>query len=211
MPPYTPDRVVRSLTAVVSVAYFVAWIGAAVVLTAAPAVKAFGGAGAEWVWGLHVPATTLDSATTVLTNWGSAQLVIEDVRGALKIPLAMLPWWLVAVLWTHAAVVAALLLMALHQLRSIFRRVRDGIPFDQENASRMRRLGLLLLALALFNGIAELATALAISDRLVSDDVTVSVAFRVDPMAVFLALVLVTLAEIFRRGAELEHEQSLVI
>jgi hypothetical protein len=40
---------------------------------------------------------------------------------------------------------------------------------------------------------------------------TVPNGFHVDGTVVFVALVLMALAEVFRRGAELEHEQSLVV
>lgn len=211
MQAYRPDRVVRVLTTLVSIAYFVLWAGAAVVLIAAPAAKLFAGGNPNWVWGLKVPVTALDSAATVHTNWGIAHLVIHDVRADLRVPIAMLPWWVIAVLWTHAAAAFALTLLSLHQLRRIFQRVRDGAPFDAHNALRMRWLGLLLLALALFNGVAEFVTSLAVRNGLVSSDLTVTTGLRINLFVVVVALVLVALAEIFRRGAELEHEQSLVI
>jgi len=211
MQAYRPDRVVRVLTTLVSIAYFVVWVGAAVVLIAAPAVKLFAGGNPEWVWGLKVPVSTSDPAATVHTSWGAAQLVVEDARADLRVPIAMLPWWLIAVLWTHAAAAFALLLLSLHQLRRIFQRVRDGAPFDEHNALRMRRLGLLLLALALFNGVAEFITSLAVRNGLVSSELTVTTGLHINVFVVLVAFVLVALAEIFRRGAELEHEQSLVI
>lgn len=211
MEAYRPDRVVRVLSTLVTIAYFGLWAGAVVVLVAAPTTKLLAAGNPDWVWGLKVPATTLDSAATVRTSWGDAELVVEDVRGDLRVPIGMLPWALVAVLWTHAAVFFALVLLSLHQLRRIFQRVRDGAPFDVHNARRMRRLGLLLLAIALFNGLAESVTALVVRNGLVSGDVTVAPGLRLDVPVVLVALVLVALAEIFRRGTELEHEQSLVI
>jgi hypothetical protein len=39
----------------------------------------------------------------------------------------------------------------------------------------------------------------------------VPLGIRVDPMTLFMALVVIALAEVFRRGAELEDEQSLVV
>lgn len=211
MQAHRSDRVVRMLTTLVSIAYFVMWIGAAVSLIAAPAVKLLAAGNPDWVWGLKVPVSTLNRAATVHTSWGAAQLIIRDARADLRVPIATLPWWLIAVLWTHAAAAFALVLLALHQLRRIFQRVRDGAPFDGQNALRMRWLGLLLLAFALFKGIAELATSLAVGAGLVSGDLTVTTGLHINMFVVFVALVLVALAEVFRRGTELEDEQSLVI
>ena len=212
MQAYRPDRVVRALNTVVSIAYFGLWAVTVVVLIAAPAAKLMaGGQPEKWVWALKVPATLLDSEAAVHTSWGPARLVLEDVRGILRLPIATLPWWLVAVLWSHVAVALALMLLSLHHLRRIFQRVRNGAPFDADNALRMRWLGLLLLALAAFDGIAELATSLAVRKGLQGGTVAVATGLHIDMPLVFVALVLVALAEIFRRGSELESEQSLVI
>jgi hypothetical protein len=212
MQAYRPDRVVRALTALVSVAYFVAAAGAAVVLVAAPLARLMAARGdAHWVWALPLPASPLDAEATVRTSWGAARLVAGEVRGDLLLPIVMLPWWLVAVLWTYAAVALGLGVLSLHELRRIFQRVRDGAPFDADNASRVRRLGVLLLALALLDGVAGLVTSLAVRGELVSGGLAVATGLRVNVPLVVVALVLVALAEIFRRGAELETEQALVV
>lgn len=210
MQAYRPDRVVRVLTTLVSTAYFALWIVTSALLVAAPAAKLLAG-GRNWTWELEVPATVRDSEATVSTSWGPARLAVENVRGSLRLPIATLPWGLVAVLWAHVAVLLGLTLVSLHHLRRIFQRVRDGEPFDAGNAVRMRWLGLLLLALAVFNGIAELVTSLALRTDPSSGPVAVAAGLHVNFPLVFVALVLVVLAEIFRRGSELEREQSLVI
>ena len=207
---YRPDRVVRGLTAVVSIAYFALFAVGVLALLAAPGARLLAAGHDNWVWGLDVPAATADT-TSVLTAWGGARLVVDGAPAVLELPIAMLPWWLVGVLWVHAAVAIGLTLLAVHHLRRIFQRVRDGAPFDAQNALRMRWLGLLLLALSLFEGLGRSLTALAVRGRLVGEEIAVSVAPRIDPTTIFVALVLVALAEIFRRGAELEDEQSLVV
>jgi hypothetical protein len=182
-----------------------------VVLLGIPAVKLFAGEDPDWTWGLPVPAAVADPEATVLTRWGPARLRVEDVRGSLRLPIAMLPWWFVAVLWTYAVAAFALMVTALHHLRRIFQRVRDGAPFDAHNARRLRWVGLLLLALALVNGVAELITALAVRRGLAGSSITVPSGVRMDVPIVLFALMLLALAEIFRRGAELEDEQRLVV
>jgi hypothetical protein len=209
---YHPDRVVRVLNTLVSFAYFAVWVAAVVVLVAAPVARLLStGQPDGWTWSLEVPATLTHAQSSVQTSWGQARLVVEDVRGMLRLPIATLPWWLVGVLWTHVAIVLALTLASLHHLRRIFRRVRDGAPFDADNALRLRWLGLLLLALTLFDGVAQLVTSLAVRGGLAAGSVAVTPGLRVDLPLVFVALALIALAEVFRRGAELEREQSLVI
>ena len=205
-----PDGVVRFLTLLVSIAYAGAWAGALIVLAGAPLVRALGG-DTHWRWGLPVPVTIADVDATVVTGWGAAQLEVEDVRGVLRLPIATIPWWLFGVLWTHTAVAFALMVALLHHLRRIFQRVRDGAPFDVQNAVRLRWVGLLLLALSLLNGLAELVTSVMVRQGLAGGRIAVAGGLRFEATFLLTALVLIALAEVFRRGAELEHEQSLVV
>lgn len=211
METYRPDRVVKVLTTLVSIAYFGFGILGPLVLIAAPLVKLLTDGDPDWIWGLRVPASVPEAQATVLTTWGPARLEVEDVHGVLRLPLSMLPWWLVAVLWAHVAVVFALIMLFLHQLRRIFQRVRAGAPFDAANARRLRWLGLLLIAVAVVNGVAEQVASGAVRVGMASGAITVQRGLHLDLSAILVALVLVALAEIFRRGAELEDEQSLVV
>jgi hypothetical protein len=208
---YRSDRVLSVLNTLVSIAYFVLWITAIVVVVAAPAARLWAQDHSGWIWDLKVPAIVHGSEAPVVTGWGSARFVVQHVRGDLILPLGQVPWWLFAALWTHALVGLGLLLLAFHHLRRIFQRVRDGEPFDTQNALRMRWLGLLFLGLTLFNSLAELVTSLAVRKGVVSSTISVAGGPHLDLGNVFIALVVVALAEVFRRGAELEREQSLVI
>lgn len=211
MEPRPRDRVVRFMAAAVSIAYYGLWAIGLVVLVAGPAARLLARADSTWVWGVRVPATVLDSVATVRTRWGPAQLVLEEAHAELQLSIATLPWWLVGVLWMQVAVMLALTLTSLHQLRRIFQRVRDGAPFDAQNAVRMRRLGLALLALSLFESLVGVATSLSVRAGVAGDSFAVAAEPRLNLAAIAFALVLVALAEVFRRGAELELEQSLVI
>ena len=211
MQEYRPDRVVRVLTTLITVVFYGLLSVAALMLIATPALKLFAAGDREWEWGVPVPVVIQDTEVTVQSRWGSGSLEVDDARGSLRLPIAMLPWWLFALLWTHAAAAVGLTVLFLHHLRRIFQRVRDGIPFDAANAMRLRRLGMVLLALALLNGVAELVVTLAVRGQLSDGNVIVPAAIPIDMSLVFVGLVLIALAEIFRRGAELEDEQSLVV
>jgi hypothetical protein len=185
-------------------------VGAIVILIGTPLAKALGGA--DWTYGLPVPASVTGPGTTVATSWGAAELKLDEVRAELDLPISMLPWWLVAVLWCYLAVAGVLMLLSVYQVRRIFQRVRDGAPFDAQNAVRLRSVGLFLLAFGLITGLGEFCTALAIRGGLRSSSaISVSSGFHINGPIVLIALGLVALAEIFRRGAELETEQSLVV
>lgn len=225
MPVHHPDRVLGVLAVVTSISFYLLAAACAAVLVAGPAARLLadgptGRQGARqapatvnsvWEWGLEVPAELRDAEEPVETPWGPGRVEIERVRATLMLPIATLPWRLVAILWTHVAFLSALMLLALHHLRRIIQRVRAGAPFEAANALRMRRLGVLLLALTLLDDLARYATAVAVRNWLASRTVEVAVVPRFDLRVAFVALVIIALAEVFRRGAELEDEQSLVI
>jgi hypothetical protein len=207
-----PDRMVRLLTAMASLAYFAFCAIAALVLVALPAIKVFGGDSPKFHYGLGLPVTVSNLETTVQTAWGPAPVKLDEARAVLQLPISMLPWWLLTVLWAYAAAAAVLILMTLQNLRRIFQRVRDGAAFDAQNAFRLRTLSLLLLALAMLNAVAEQATAVIFRRGLAADSILgVPYALHVNGTLILVALVLMALAEVFRRGADLESDQALVI
>lgn len=208
---YRPDRVVNVLTALASIAYYGLLGLAVVVLLGLPTIKLAGSGDAGWMIGLTVPVISVDPDVTVLTRWGDARLEVEDLHGSLRLPVGALPWGLFAVLWVYVAAAAALGLLFLHHLRRLFQRVREGAPFHAANAVRLRWLGLLALALAVLSGVSESVTAQAVRGGVLSERVEVPLGLSVDGSAVLFGLVLLALAEIFRRGAELEEEQSLTV
>ena len=216
MQAYRPDRVVRFLTAVVSFAYFALWGLAILALITVPVMKLFAGDDRDWMLGIgsvqiELSPTAMDSVVSVPTTWGPASLEVDAVRADLKMPIVLLPWSIVALIWIMVATGTSLILLSLHHLRRIFQRVRDGAPFDAHNALRLRWLGFLLLALAALAAVIDLTTSLATREWLARNGVTVAMGLHMDGSLVFVALVLIALAEIFRRGAELEQEQSLVV
>jgi low affinity Fe/Cu permease len=209
---FRPDRLVRMMAAVASFAYFAFWIGGILVLVALPAVKALGGSSSNFHYGLELPVATPNMEATVQTTWGPAPLKLDEARAKLQLPIPILPWSLLAVLWIYTAVAFTLILTFLQNLRRIFQRVRDGAAFDAQNAVRLRTLSLLLLALTTVNAVADVATAMAVRRGLeTTGSFAVPSGLHADLTLVPVALVLMALAEVFRRGAELEDEQSLVV
>jgi hypothetical protein len=146
---------------------------------------------------------------------------MEDTRVRVSLPLASVPWSFVALFMLHAFVAMAFVMFAIHNVRRIFQRIRDGSPFDSENAERMRAAGLSLVGLAVFGVVGRvlvpfLPRGLAVEPPNVSAAVSVdSTHLWFSPLpdfpVLFVALVLLALGTIFRRGAELEQEQSLVV
>ena len=205
------DQLPNILATVTTVLFYLTIAGSALVLVGLPIIKLAGAENQQWSWGIPVSAVAAEGETSVATRWEGTVLRVEDIRGSLRLPLGPLPWSLFALLWLHGAVIAGLMLAILHHLRQLFRSVREEAPFDAANAVRLRWLGWLLLALATINTVAGAAVSFAVRGAVAGGGVRVPASLKVDMTMVFVALVLLALAEIFRRGAELEDERALVI
>jgi hypothetical protein len=207
-----PNRVIRTLTALASFAYYFMWAGAALVLIGLPLIRLFGESLGGFYFGLELPLTSAHFPTRADKLWGWAPLTVDALRYKLDLPISTMPWSFLALLWIYTAAFGALVLVILHNLRRIFQRVRDGAAFDAQNVVRLRRVGALLLAVAGLDAMAEVATSMAVRRGLAPDSsLTIPTGLHIDGTLVVVALVLMVLAEVFRRGADLEHEQSLVV
>ena len=210
--PYRPARALGVLTTLITIAHFVVWFGGTIVLLGAPAVKLLDSSqSAHWTFGLPVGVEVRNPEAVLGAGAGGRQIKITNVRGSLQLAIPAMSWELFAVVWAYLALTFALMVLFLHHLRAVLRRTRDGAPFHPDNAGRLRLLGLLLLALAALQTVGAVLTSLALQNGLRDSRFRVPTGIQVDETLVVFGLVLLTLAEIFRRGAELEHEQSLVV
>jgi hypothetical protein len=201
----------RILVGLASVAYVGIWIGGIVVLLGLPMMRALAPESAPWTWGLPVAVTVDQPPAVVSTAWGTARVEVEDARGSLRLPIPRLPWWLIGVLWTHASLGFALVLTFVGQLRRILRSAAEGAPFEPQNSQRLRRLGVLLLAIVVVSGVADAVTAASARSAMAGSGLTVPAGLHLNGGLALLALVLLSLGRVFRRGAALEHEQSLTV
>jgi hypothetical protein len=214
MQTYRADRVVRLLTGLVSFVYFGAWVVAAFVLIVAPLLKLLApNLVHDPSFRLEVPVTLPRLSATVVSQWDAAPagITLTAVTGDIGLPMSMMPTWFHVAMYAAIAIFFGLLLLFLHHLRVLFRRVRAGAPFDAANAIRMRWLGVLLLGLHVYFGAFDFWLSTMVTRVLASSRIPIGSALHINWLGVFIALVLVGLAEVFRRGAALEEEQSLVV
>lgn len=162
---------------------------------------------------LEVSVTLPGLGATLVPQWQAAPpgITLKRVTGEIALPESMMPAWSRPVGYAAIAILFGLVLLFLRQLRVLFRRVRDGAPFDAANAIRMRWLGVLLLVLHVYFGALDYWISTMVTRVLASSRIPIGSALHINWVGVFIALVLVGLAEVFRRGAVLEDEQSLVV
>ena len=205
------DRILRGLSVVTTMALAVVLLGAVVVLLGAPVAKLFPSVATHLFWGLPVPAAVARMEAPVQTSWGQGRLEVEDARGVLRLPLDAMPWWLFGLLWSHTATMAVLSGLFLHHLRRLLRRARDGDVFNPGNVFDVRRLGVLLLYVAVLDAAVGFVASWFARPLVTGDTLAVATGLHGNGALVLAVFVLWALAEVFRRGAELESEQSLVV
>ena len=208
---YRADGVVKALSWWVSAAYYLSLVAMVGLMFAYLVVRLSGARLPDMT--THV-AVEVDPAGVVLkSKWTpSAPIEVAGLTGEAEIPISSMPFGIFALMWVGYAVCVFLMLYFLHQLRMILRRVRAGAPFDADNARRMRTMGLLLLSILVVKAVVVFAVGMAVMKSF-SDTggARVVAGFHIDGIGVFMGLVLIMLAEIFRRGSALEDEQALVV
>ena len=111
----------------------------------------------------------------------------------------------VAVVLTVVGVscVMAVVMVVLHQLRRIFRRLVEGRPFLDENARRLRFIGLAVVGGELAWATLQFLVQRAVAERLSSAQITFHAVFAPRASLVLAGLALLIVAEIFREGIKM--------
>lgn len=98
-----------------------------------------------------------------------------------------------------------------YQLRKIFATLVTGNPFLLENAKRIRNIGLIIFGGVILEFIVGLVLGIMIMENVIIEGVIFSAKGKLDAAGIFIGLVMLVLAEIFRQGALLKEEQELTI
>lgn len=97
-----------------------------------------------------------------------------------------------------------------HQLRGVVLSLPKS-PFTLDNARRLTRIGWVLLAIQLVFPLTGLVQGWWVSTNVESAGIDLTVRPTIDLTGIFCAALLLVLAQIFRRGAQLEDEQALTV
>lgn len=103
------------------------------------------------------------------------------------------------------------LLPVFWHLRKLLRRFSKGNPFHPESVSHLRRLGLWILATAGIRFALEIGVAASAVTAFGGGDPDLRVAPYLSGALPLLGLAILALAEIFRRGWDLEDEQAWTV
>jgi hypothetical protein len=212
MTSYRADPVVRLLTVGATVFYRVAWVFAVIVVVGVAAVELFAGPELRREFTIGVTATVDLKDVTIGTAWGgSTGLEMNKAAGSLRVPIATAPLGFRLAAYLGLGVIYVLFLRFLFHLRELFLRVRAGEPFDERNATSLRWLGILLILIDTLGSAYSFGLSQLVLRALSAPSMPLASSFSMNGTAIIVGLVLLALAEIFRRGALLEDEQAHVV
>ena len=213
MEKYQPSRGLRGLAVFFSGLYGAAWGFLVLLLVAIPAIETFADRETLATFTLSVPVTAglADARLESTWNGSTAAIGVDDTETTIRVPFWLAAPWFRATTYAFIGVAVAVALLFLFHLRAFFRSARDGTPFDPRNAGRLRWMGLLLLANHLLIEVFTTWQAATVLGTISSPPLALAPSFRLDGRIVLGGLMLLALAEIFKRGAALEDEQSLVV
>ena len=209
---YRADPVIRLLTVMASAFHGIVTVFGVVLIVAVTALELFAGPETRQKFSIGVTTTVHLEDVKIGTAWGgSLRLKMDEAKGSLRVPIASAPLWFRLVTYLGLAITFALFLRFLFHLRELLRRVRAGAPFDDRNATSLRWLGLLLILVNTLASVYSFALSQLVLRAMSPPSVPVTASFSMNGTGIVAGLVLVALAEIFRRGAVLEDEHAHVV
>ncbi len=119
-----------------------------------------------------------------------------------------------ALAWPMVVVMVLGIALFLHGFSLLRRIVSDAAsdaPFTSKNVSRLRRLALVALGIAVLESVAPLLSSALASVGLRGEAFHAEFSLRAEPSSLIIVLVLFALAEVFSRGVELQQENDLTV
>jgi hypothetical protein len=163
---------------------------------------------------MDIPASfslDLHDVSIAAPSLGVAHASVEQARGEGLLTFPPPSGVFLAAVALSVAVVLAWASWILAQLRAVFRTLRDGRPFVSANAARIRRIGYAVIAGEILRVAFALTGNVYVAQHFVADRLQFHVWPHLDFSALVAGLIILVIAEVFRAGARLEEEQSLIV
>ena len=104
-----------------------------------------------------------------------------------------------------------LVLWVVFLIRQVVASVLVGVPFTEQNASRLRLAGLILLLGGIFGPLLEYVHADLVLERVSTQTVPLSPPLTFSTEVILAGLIMLALSTVFGHGKELEDDKSLTI
>lgn len=136
-------------------------------------------------------------------------LPIVGYEGHVKVEADNMRWqagWLFI-----PALLMAGYLFVVYMLRAFIRTVHDGSPFIRENPKRLRIIGYCVTAAGPVYGLLNYLYARVHLHQIDIPNATLEVPIDIYPLAIFLGLIILIIAQVFDYGLSLQTEQDLTV
>src|SRR2546428_4063050 len=195
-----------TLASFLTVLLTIAWYAVAVFLALAlcfaalsPFIDTSGGE-------LGIPVSfSVDPATHRITapSLGIDHAQIEKASGTLRVPIRR------GAFVTTNAILLAVALWVIGQLRALFRTLRDGQPFVPANATRVRRIAWAVILGELARSTIVFVGSSNMMHTFTAEGLRFDARLDLTLFAIVKGLIILAIAEVFRKGTRLDEEQSL--
>jgi hypothetical protein len=161
-------------------------------------------------WTITIPVSlAVDQGRIAAPSLGIERAEIQDLRGSLRFPVQRGRLFLVNGLLLVVAV--GILLWLATELQRVLRTVRDGKPFAQSNATRVRRIGWVVI-------VGEFARAAIVylensyaASHFTAEGLRFTARADFSVLAILEGVIILVIAEVFRVGTRLDEDQSLTV
>ncbi len=146
-----------------------------------------------------IESEALDVENAIIRQ-ASGKLLFRSTNGSLLVAYLSL-----VIVWLGAA------LLIIHQLRSVFRTLVAGQPFVRANATSIRVIGIVVIAMEIARFLLLVAQSAFLRGSFTFEGLTLTAFPRPNLGVIFVGLVILVIAEVFRQGSELREEQELTV
>lgn len=161
-------------------------------------------------WTITIPVSVaIEEGRVAAPSLGIERAEIQDLRGSLRFPLQRGRLFLVNGLLLILGV--GVLLWLTTELQRILRTVRDGKPFARSNATRVRRIGWVVIAGEFVRATVVYLENSYAAAHFAADGFRFTARADFSVVAILEGLIILVIAEVFRAGTSLDEDQSLTV
>lgn len=96
-------------------------------------------------------------------------------------------------------------------LREIFKNLKNEKLFDYQNPKFMRRIGVSVIIMGVITSLLSFSSGLMLHDYLISAGLDVDVLFEFDIETIFIGVVIILFASIFKKSVDIAEEQKFTV
>ena len=161
-------------------------------------------------WTITIPVSVaIEEGRVAAPSLGIERAEIRDLRGSLRFPLQRGRLFIVNGLLLILGV--GVLLWLTTELQRILRTVRDGKPFAGSNATRVRRIGWVVIAGEFVRATVVYLENSYAAAHFAADGFRFTARADFSVVAILEGLIILVIAEVFRAGTSLDEDQSLTV